>query len=196
MKPQTSHSPELWDTAGLSKLQDWHTVKCWSKIIWLCFCGQIGKHRIIKHCWHLSMVLQCHYISLGSSDREITVVIKFFQPKNSTFTIEAHYKVSLQGSTDHSTVIRVYTSLQGSSDPSTVCLWYLRIGSALLATELSVAVCGIHHLPGVSMYPGWKKSEGVFKFKFNFKYFIVRCTEQHRVRLGTEILITRHRTTT
>ena len=30
----------------------------------------------------------------------------------------------------------------------------------------------------------------------SFKSFIVRCTEQHRVRLGTEILKTRHRTTT
>ena len=32
--------------------------------------------------------------------------------------------------------------------------------------------------------------------KFKFKSFIVRCTEQHRVRLGTEILRTRQRKAT
>lgn len=57
-------------------------------------------------------------------------------------------------------------SFYSSTNPRTTQLWYLRIGSALLATELSVAVCGIHHLPGITVNPGWRqrKLEGYLHF--------------------------------
>lgn len=40
-------------------------------------------------------------------------------------------------------------------------LMHSRIGGVLLTTELTVAVGWIHHLPGVTVDPGWKQKKRI-----------------------------------
>ena len=42
----------------------------------------------------------------------------------------------------------------------------------------------------------WDAAKAVLRGKFKFKSLIVRCTKQHKVRLGTEILKIRQRIAT
>ena len=43
---------------------------------------------------------------------------------------------------------------------------YSRVGGPLLSTELSVAVGGVDHLPGVAMDPGWNQTKTAASLAF------------------------------